>query len=261
MSDGGKRQVWRRLFVLAALAGAAVVAHERPARADFKVYSPYVVKGEAEIETEGFRSFDRAAAKNDAHGYNLALAYTPTDYWRPEIEGEWAGSPGGGAAFVASTFENVFQLTPQGEYAVDFGALAEISRGFGKGNPDSVNFGPIVAKSFGRLDATLNLFFAHDIGPNGSGGTAVTYAAQAKWRWRPAFQPGVEFFGDPGTLGRFRAYGDQDNRAGPVIVGYVPLPSFGLGAALRYDVGYLFGASRAAPSGTLKGQVEYEFYF
>src|SRR5437763_477690 len=60
-----------------------ILAMQSPALAvDGKVYSPRVVKGEAELEYAGTRSFDSNKDKNDIQQNEFSIGYGFTDYWK-----------------------------------------------------------------------------------------------------------------------------------------------------------------------------------
>lgn len=61
-----------------------------------------------------------------------------------------------------------------------------------------------------------------------------------------------------GEVGHVSPSDQQDHRIGPVIFGEFANESK---SKWKYEVGYLFGISDAAPDGTLKALLEYEFRF
>ena len=67
---------------------------------------------------------------------------------------------------------------------------------------------------------------------------------------------GVEIYGEMGEFGHVLPSGQQDHRLGPVISGELDRTDTG---KWKYELGYLFGVSDAAPTGTLKFNLEYEF--
>ena len=86
--------------------------------------------------------------------------------------------------------------------------------------------------------------------------TELHYQLQAKYRLRREFEFGVQAFGELGKWNHWDSHDEQNHRIGPAIFGKFPL---GGKEAIRYDVAWLVGASKAAPDATLRLQLEYEF--
>ena len=129
---------------------------------------------------------------------------------------------------------------------------------------NEVTFGPVIAKDIGRTTHTVNLFFTQQLGPDQtSHGLDFNFAWQSRWNlWAP-LSPAIEIYGDTGTLGRFPGFSQQQLLIGPVAVGVLKLNQLGLGHAgsLKYELGWLFGATQATASGTLRWRLEVEIPF
>lgn len=252
------RRKWRSLATLVAAAG--MIAAAGSARAEFRVRPAEVEGGETAIELNGSYGFDRQAEKRGEQSYTAEIEAAVNDWWLTEFEGEAGRDPGpdNRTRFTAATWENLFELTEPGRYWADFGFFAEFSRALSHQRPDNLNFGPAVTKVWGRTVNTLNLFVAKDIGSHASGRPQLNLAWQTRLTLDPLIEPGIEIYSAPGALAHFSGLQQQDQRAGPVLYG--TLRGFGAGA-LNYEVGYLFGLTRATPEGTLKWRLEYEFHF
>ncbi|HET8585519.1 MAG TPA: hypothetical protein VFM89_07250, partial [Casimicrobiaceae bacterium] len=74
--------------------------------------------------------------------------------------------------------------------------------------------------------------------------------------WRPAFDFGAQGFGDVGTWNDWEPTREQPHIAGPAIFGRAAL---GGRQVLKYDAALLFKLTNAAPSATVRAQLEYEF--
>jgi high-affinity iron transporter len=229
--------------------------------ANIKVYSPYVEKGEAEIEYQGYRTFDSASAKNNEQKNKLGLGYGVTDYWATEFYGIWKKSPGGSTHFDATEWENRFQLTERNAYFADLGFLIEYEHVRDRQNDvDELAFGPLLAKDIGRTTTTANFIFERQLGSRGASGVAFTYRLQERWRLYEAFEPAIEAYGNLGKLNNLDSPDRQEHMVGPAVQGAVRIPGW-LPGKLKYNVGYLFGVTSATASGTLKSIVEYELRF
>ncbi len=242
---------------LAMLTSLAVLAWSQSASAAIHVFSPIVEEGEVEIETKFDRTIDKSADKDDQYSYNVSVGYSPTSFYAFELEAQYKHDPGGKNNFDSFSFENRFQLTEQGKYFADFGFFLEYEHVALSNDNDSLTFGPIIQKEFGRNLTTLNLFFEKTLGKGAQGGLQVDYRLQQIYRVTEAFKPGIEIYGEPGKLGNFNKFDDGHLRVGPVVLGSIPVGKLG---KLKYEAGYLFGATRASESGTFRSLLELEFH-
>lgn len=229
------------------LAGSVALPNcVRPARADeFTVYSPIVEQGERELELKGATEWDagqRAAREDNAV---VAVGAGFTEHWFSEVELYWQRVPGTGLQRSATSWENVLQLTPQGEYWLDAGVLGEMEAAARSGQPSTVELGPLLQKQRGHLLAIVNLKAASQFGSNAASAVWGEYAGQLRWLRASGPELGLEAFGEP-----------HEQRAGPVVYGRVRL---GGRANLRYEVGYLAALTASTPDHTLKARLELEF--
>jgi hypothetical protein len=254
----------------ALLLGAALALLPFRARADFHVFSPYEIDlGEIEIEHNGDAQFDRVPANSGATSYTLEVGTGLTSWWHSEIEFGFDRDPGFNqpTLLTQAVTENIFQLTEPGKYFADFGFYFEYGQSLTRrahAGPNEITFGPLIAKDIGRTTTTVNLFLTRDLGPDqGPHGFDFSYAWQTKWNVWSLLSPAIEFYGDTGNLGQFPGFSQQEFLIGPVGVGSVGLNQLGLGHAgkLKYELGWLFGATRATPQGTLRWRLELEIPF
>jgi hypothetical protein len=244
----------KKFFIMAVAVLVLVLSGKAQA---LEVISPYVVKGEFELENQGLISHDRDPAASNAQSHVVSLGISPTDWWRAEVESEFARNPGAGQDIYTSSYnlENTFQLAEPGEYWIDPGAFAEID--FGQnGQANNAIFGLLAEKSIGHIEETANLLLHKDFG----GTTGVTplglsYSDQTKYRLSQYFEPGFEVYGD--TDGKEK-FADQQFSAGPGLFGKIPTFN---GQAFKYQLAYLFGATPATADATVRWKLEYEFYF
>ena len=244
----------------AVLAAAGVLAAGAPAQAEFRVRLPLIEEREIAIEHNGSYGLDGRPEKRGEQSYTLELEAAVNASWLTEFETEGGREPGPDERnrLTALVWENLFVLTEPGEHWADLGFFAEYGRALPHRSADSVSFGPILSKVWGPTVNTLNVFFTKDVGSHAAGRTQLNLAWQTRFILNPRIEPGIELYSAPGALGNFSTIGEQDHRAGPVLYG--TLRSFGT-SKLNYEVGYLFGLTRAAPQGTVKWKLEYEFRF
>jgi hypothetical protein len=215
------------------------------------------VQGEVELENRGVVDFDDDPDIDHGQKYKASIGYGITDFWKAEIEAEVAKQPSEKLNYEATEFENIVRVLPQGKYWLDLGLFGEYELADDSDSPDEVKFGPILQKSFGRVLVTLNPFFAHEIGSHAENSMEFEYGVQARYRWLPQFEPGIEAFGEPGEIRGFGPVAEQEHRLGPVAHGRF---GFGRHGALVYEAGVLFGLTRDTPDQTLKWLIEYEFF-
>ena len=101
-----------------------------------------------------------------------------------------------------------------------------------------------------------NLLFEQHYRSDSTKRAEFSYQWQAKYRWRPEFEFGMQGFGDLGSWNHWDAVTARSSRLGPAVFG-----KFALGnrKAIRYNAAWLVGASGNAPGQNLRAQIEYEF--
>ncbi len=235
-----------------ALAGTAAMA------GPLKVYSPYVERGELELESKGIHENDIDGGDENADAYRFSAGYGFTDFWFSEFAVELEHEGPEALKVESFEFENVFQLTPQGKYGLDFGMLAEIEVPRQGDDPVSLVVGPLVAKDIGRTVHIANILFEKQFGTNRESGVSLGYAWESRWRLNPYFEPGFDAFGTFGEIGNFTPASEQDHRIGPMFAGAVEA---GRGAKISYALGVLFGLTHDSPDLSLNWRIEYSTRF
>lgn len=233
---------------------AALCAQSARADPDDYVATPAVEYGEREIELR----FGTASKSGDERlsAASLAFGYGVTPWWATEIYGKFNRAGGASTHFDAVEWENKFQLTEPGQYFVDLGLLVELEHPQDRAEGYELRLGPLLQKDFGRVQVNTNFLLERHYHASDPEVTELGYQWQVKYRWREDFEFGAQGFGDMGQWDHWDAAHDQKHTLGPAIFGRINL---GGRQALRYDAAYLFKASSAAPDGTLRLQLEYEF--
>ena len=225
-------------------------AHAGPA--DY-VYTPTVEKGEKEIDFK-FGTADNSPRNSAA---SLGFGYGANDWWFTELYVKYAKTGGDHAKYDAVEWENKFQLTETGKYPVDVGFITEIEIPRDRDQEGiEVRVGPLFQTEFGKLQLNANILFEKHVDAAVSSPTEAGYQWQAKYRWVPTFEYGLQGFGGTGPWNDWDASDDQSHKVGPAIFG-----RFAAGGhqAIKYNAAWLFGVSDAAPDNTFRMQVEYEF--
>lgn len=246
------------IFSKLALAAAAItiIGAAADAHATKKVYSPYVEKGELELEWRGNYINDDDDAEDGAQKEKLAVGYGLTDFWFTELYAvfEKEGASGADFDFTDVEWANRFALTEPGEYWLDVGLYTAYEASLRGGSADTAEVKLLLAKQIGKFSNYANLIVEKKVGENASGGAEAGLAWSTRYHYQPYFEPGFEYHAGFGELNESEDYRDQKHQLGPVIYGDLP-------QGFKYDVGYLFGVSDAAPDGELKWILEYEMHF
>jgi hypothetical protein len=235
--------------------GVLLAANAYAGPADY-VYTPTVEQGEKEID------FKFGTAKSEegtrAHVTSLGFGYGATDYWFTEVylKRESEGSDG----LSIAEWENRFQLTETGKYAVDVGFITEIEAPLSHHDaPWEFKFGPLFQTEFGKLQLNANVLFERKFGHKEAGEEFVTelgYQWQTKYRLQETFEFGLQGMGEVGEWNDWSQHDAQNHRFGPAVFGKFALPNK---QAIKYNAAWLFGVSEAAPDHTFRMQAEYEF--
>lgn len=217
---------------------------------DFIVYSPHVLATQSEIELRGYGYGDSRADFNGGHAAELSISHAFTGWWKPELYlARYERAPGSRGRLLGYEFENTFQFTQPGEYWADFGFLAAYEHQIVAGDPDAVEFGPLVEKAVGRFSHRFNAIWEKQVGAGADSKYEFRYSYSGTYAVSTAFRPGIEVYARPA---------DHAYQAGPVVAGEWHIP--GTTSSFEYRFGVVLGLNAAAPRQTWLAQVEYEFF-
>jgi hypothetical protein len=220
------------------------------------VYTPTVEYGEKEVD------FKNGSAKLKdgtlTQATSLGFGFGAKEYWFTEIYLKQEKT--GNQVANLAEWENKFQLTETGKYPVDVGLISELEAPLSSNTPWELKLGPLLQTEFGKLQLNGNLLFERAFGKADENGvpysTNFSYQWQAKYRWQPSFEFGMQGLGELGKWNDWNKQADQVHRTGPAAFGKF---SLGNRQAIKYNVAWLFGASTAAPNHTFRMQIEYEY--
>lgn len=228
-----------------------VFAHAGPA--DY-VYTPAVEYGEKEIDLK-YGSARKGGDARESAG-SIGFGYGAKEWWFTEVYLKYKREGDQNTKYDAIEWENKFQLTETGKYPVDIGFLVEIERPKNRAEGWEVKWGPLFQTEFGKVQLNANFLFERSYRSEEPSSTQFEYQWQAKYRWLPQFEYGLQGFGELGKWNDWAAKDERVHKLGPAVFGKLPL---GGRQAIKYNAAWLFAASEAAPSHTLRAQVEYEF--
>ncbi|HEX2668369.1 MAG TPA: hypothetical protein VHP13_08340 [Gammaproteobacteria bacterium] len=235
--------------LLTALLAAAALSGTAAARADdFIVYSAYVTDGQSEVEVRGHQQYDGDPALDSERAYNVALAHAFTPWWHAEVYlGSYEREPGGANTMEGYEFENIFQLTTQGQYWADLGFIASYEYNVLPGEPGVVEFGPLFEKQTGPFNHRLNLIWEKQVGGGAEGRYEFRATYAGIYRTDSHLAPAVEAYYRPA---------DDSRQIGPALYGEIPTTG---GNELEFSAAFLVGLNRGAADRTLVFRIEYEF--
>jgi hypothetical protein len=218
------------------------------------VKTPIVESGERELELK----WGRAKAGDGSHAQQavIGLGVGIKPWWFTEISAGFEGGTEKSTRYEAIEWENIFQLTEAGRYPFDAGLLLEIERPRERAEGWEITYGPLLQTELGRVQLNGNVLFQRHLRAASPGETELHYEWQAKYRWRPAFEFGLQGFGELGPWDHWNDRNERVHILGPALFGKIRL---GGRQALKYDTALLLAASPATPDRTLRFRVEYEF--
>ncbi len=209
-----------------------------------KIYHPYVVAFEKELEWRTIFQDQQAGVDDDFQKQQLAFGMALGDRWLGEIYLVGTKSENQGFDIEAFELEAKWQMTEQGEFWADWGLLFELEKSAGQ-NSWEFSTGILVEKEWGDWSGTANLKLSHEWGDIIKDETDTTIGLQARYRMSKQFEPALEFYGGEDTLA-----------FGPALMGNVKI---GIGRSLHWETGLLFGLDNSSPDTTLRALIEYEF--
>ncbi|HLF18795.1 MAG TPA: hypothetical protein VI749_07885 [Candidatus Omnitrophota bacterium] len=253
----GTTKVVKVAVVVAGVAGLFLSSLVSDAEAVHKVYSPKVEKGEWGVEMRGHVDFDDDQSKDDEQKYKSAIGYGVTEWWKTELVYELE-KEADSSRYVSEAveFENIFQVTDDDAF-IDFGIyLAYVLKT--NGTKDKAEGKLLFEKRLGDFKHTANInlekLLGNDAGEELEGG----FAWKTKYYWKEFFRPGFEYHAGFGEFKEDLDFDEQTHQVGPVFYGEFEISE---SSKIEYEIGHLFGISEAAPDGSLKWLLEFEFEF
>jgi hypothetical protein len=247
---------------LAPLCAAAALALPLAAHADPQdyVHEPNVEYGEREIDFKAGTWKLKGDEPARESGASLGFGWGITQRWFSEAYVKYEKEGSDSTKFDAVEWENLFQLTEHNQYFVDVGLFIELE--FPKEHASEgyeLAIGPLFQKDVGDWRINANPIFTHRYrgAEQETNATTLSYEFQVKRPIARNLEAGLQAFGDLGPWNHWDGKDDQVHRIGPAIFGKVKL---GEGRdQVRWNAGYLWGATDASPRASFRLQAEYEF--
>lgn len=207
-----------------------------------RVYHPYVEEHEREFE---YNLISRDIDNTTINLQSFGFGYAWTDKFFTEIYVLTESLTHDGEQIKSYEAELKWQLTEQGEYASDWGALVELS------TAEDINAQEVAAAILWEKELTsrwvlaANVFLGYEFGDDIQSEIENALRGQLRYRKNAAFEPALELYLD-----------DKDWAAGPTLVGAHKLSA---GKQLRWELGFLCGLDNDTPTNNLRLNLEFEF--
>jgi hypothetical protein len=220
------------------------------------VYTLNIERGEFELDIKYGAASSSAEVR--PHAASIGLGYGVTDKWFTEGYVKQKHYADGDSAYLE--WENRFLLFHSRNESVDIGMVVELEAPLTSGAPSELRTGPLFQSTFGKFKLNGNVIFESAFGgvdqDSVSQATNIGYQLQARYRIAKQLDIGVQGFGEMGKWDQWSSLSEQNHRMGPAVFGKL---SLGEHDSIKYNAAWLLGVSIAAPSSTLRMQLEYEF--
>lgn len=207
-----------------------------------RLYDPYVQPLENELELRSLMQHNDETP--DVQQQLLGFGRSLTDRIAVEIYAIANHGRSEDLSLDATEIEVKWQITEQGEYALDWGMLFELEREF-EDNAWELSTSVLTAREFGRWTGLANLDFIYEWGSGVQAEWETTLHLQMRFRYRETIEPGFELH-----------KGEDTFAAGPILTG---LYRMGPGRKLRWSIGAFVGLDRISPDNIVRLNLEYEF--
>lgn len=210
-----------------------------------KVYHPYVDPLAWELEWRVTHADYNPASsidREEVHRFGLSKAVVPG----VRLEGYLLAERSANQEFKIEGYEleALWQMTEQGEKWLDYGLLFELEKARGQNAWEGAT-SLLLERELGRYSFTANLEVGYEWGVDIRDEWETGLALQARYRYRMAFEPMLEFLMGEDTVG-----------VGPAVQGNIRL---GTMKSLHWQAAVVVGVDSDTPDYTLRGLLEYEF--
>lgn len=209
-----------------------------------KVYDPYVRALERELEVLTIFQTDSKANEDNILRQRVSYGFSLNE--RVFAEAYLIGTrlPDQSFELEGYEIETKIQLTEQGQYNTDWGVIFEYERQISESIAELATV-LVASRQWGAWVGTLNLGIEYEFGSNIQDEVDRFAFAQWRFRYREAFEPGIEFYADEFTLG-----------IGPVITGVIR----GDGKhKWHWEAGIIAPLNDTTPDQTYRFLLEWEF--
>ena len=224
-----------------------------------KISGPEVSHRQAQAKYLSTHTHDDQPANDGNDTYRLELEYGFAENWAAEIGLRFDDRYREDFDFTASYVEMIHTLTRQKQgWWLSSALVGEYVLGT-DGGSDEVEAQLRLQRDEKQFRLRFNTSFEREVGGGASRDVFVGTRASAMLKAHANINPVIEWHADWGTTSQFYDSEDQGHWAGPAVYGDLwQLPD---GSAVTYQVGYLFGITRAAEDGVARFVLEYKREF
>lgn len=206
-----------------------------------KVYHPYVVANEREIE---WRLLSSQTDTINRLGQRLGFGYSIAEDVAIEAYMIGERDEQGDFDLSAFEFEARWMLSEQGQYWADWGAVFEFERNT-LANSYELTSGLITEKEFQKTSLTLNLFLIYEQGDTIDNELETEFRAKYRYRFMPEFQPAIELYAGENYVG-----------LGPALMGVHRINGQ---EQIKYEIGFITEVAHSGKDHSFRLAIEYEF--
>ncbi len=208
-----------------------------------RVYEPYVNPLEKELEYRLVQVNESESGREKDAIQRLGFSAAVTE--RLALEAYVIADDYGESTIDAYELEARYQLTEQGEYAVDWGLLFEYERERSGGGNELAG-SVLMASQWKKIQTTANVSLIYEKAKDGMREFDTNLSVQAKYMFRRYLEPALEFYA-----------GENYRGIGPVLIGTLRLAGAN---SLRWELGGIIGLDNDSEDEALRFLLEYEFY-
>ena len=209
-----------------------------------KIYHPYVQPLEQEIEWRAIHQDNQPGYSGNTLLQRFAYGRSINDRWFAELYLVGKQSNDQSFKLEAYEIEALWQLSEQGEFWADWGAVFELEKEHEE-DAWEIATGLLLEKEWGKWSTAANLFLAYEWGSEIENELESTLGLQTRYRYSKALEPALEYY-----------QGEDTQAIGPVLLGQINL---GIRRQVKWEGGALYGLDNASPNLTLRFLLEFEF--
>ncbi len=206
-----------------------------------KVYHPYVVANEMEVE---WRLMSSQNTEFNRLGQRFGIGFSLTE--NVAIEFYAIGERYEEQNFEVSAYEieTRWMITEQGQYWADWGAVFELERNTALDSFEAAA-GLVFEKEFRNTSLTLNWFTIYEEGAKIESELETEFRLKYRYRYIPEIQPAIEMY-----------VGEDYFGIGPAIMG---VRRFHGQKQLKWEAGFITEVANQGKDHTFRLSLEYEF--
>lgn len=249
-SGSGAANMARKPSIALALALASAGAWADPG---YYLVTVYENAGEVSIDYRYWTVKNRGSG--EVIWPEIGVGYGVSKRWYTELLASFIGSGTMATRLGSLNWQNDYLLT-QGQYDIDLALHTKLVHNYTARSGDALEYGPVLQTEVGRTQLNANLVFERPFNRSVARPTQLKYQWQIKYRWKPAFQFGLQGFGELGEWDNWAPRKRQSHRAGPMLAGTLPL---GQTQSLKYQAALLGGSIYGSAGTMFSMRLQYVF--